>query len=497
MSTSKQASSTTNETPSDQSQVEDIFHNLYNEKPDANLLMGKSHFQDLLRKVRTYDSNLIHRLKVLKKTLHVNVYYKKDSLQGFLKYIGRGDINLNKASLCQLLQATKIPPPSFLEILTNNNGFFTSYLVNNSTGSPTDYYLLITLPFGPFANGTLILHHNIPQNNTTTVISATNTQILVERCLEIFNRRPSPSPTTPTSTPTSPPHPLTIVAMLLTHILHQNESHRNDIDTQLCRLESLSGIALHNFGSRTRAKVSEYALLKSQVHMQEAKMAMARHCFTFQDRLSSWILSEMDKLTSFITTTTTITPTIQSQSDYIRASLALDASVASWTLEQLQSLETRLTVQSRVIDSTISTADTLTMIRLARSSRSDSNTMKAITILTMVFLPATFICSLFGMGFFGFTFGSDSDPGSDSNSDSQSTTTVVDQHNNHHIRIADQFWVYFAITVPLTILVLAIFAAWLRWGDTDGHEGEGDGDEEPRNGLSKLLRDTRNRISGR
>ncbi|KIV92162.1 hypothetical protein PV10_06623 [Exophiala mesophila] len=495
MSASKHASSTTNETPSDQAQAEDIYRNLYNEKPDVNLLMGKSHFQDLLGKVRTYDSNLIHRLKVLDGvtsqeditcerllqeeqspggTFHNNNNNNNIFQAFFLRYIGRGDINLTKASLCQLLQATKIPP-SFLEILTNNNGFYTSYLVNNSTGSPTDYYLLITLPFGPFANGTLILHHNISQNNTKTIISAANTQILVERCLEILNRHP---PTTST------PHPMTIVAVFLTHILHQNESHRKDIDTQLCRLESLSGFALHNFGSRTRAKVSQYALLKSDVHMQEAKMAMARHCFSFQDRLSSWIVSEMDKLTSFITTT----PTIQSQSDHIRASLGLNASVALWTLEQLQSLERRLTVQSRVIDSTISTADTLTMIRLARSSRSDSNTMKAITILTMVFLPATFICSLFGMGFFGFDFGSDSDP------DSQSTTVVDRQDNNHHIRIADQFWVYFAITVPLTILVLAVFAAWLRWGDTDGHED--DGYEEPRSGLSKLLRDTRDRILG-
>lgn len=296
---------------------------------------------------------------------------------------------------------------------------------------------------------------------------------------------------------------MAVVALFLTHILHQNESHRSDMDKQLCHLESRSGTALHNFGSRARAKVSEYAFLKRDVHIQEATMAMARHCFTFQDQLSRWILAEMDKVATLITDKTKPDClAIQSQSDHIRASLDLNASVALWTLEQLKALERRLTVQSRVvsssssppsspslfprpcpfepsieltlpnkIDSTISATDTLTMIRLARSSRSDSNTMKAITILTMVFLPATFVCSLFGMGFFDFGFGLDPD----STSQTSVPTTVVDQ-DHHHIRVANQFWVYFAVTVPLTILVLAICAAWLRWGDAagDGDHGETD-----------------------
>lgn len=85
------------------------------------------------------------------------------------------------------------------------------------------------------------------------------------------------------------------------------------------------------------------------------------------------------------------------------------------------------------------------MIRLARASASDSNTMKAITILTMVFLPATFVCSLFSTGF--FAFGKDNDSSS----------------GHQHIHVAGQFWIYFAVTIPLTVVVLGICAAWLVW----------------------------------
>ena len=69
--------------------------------------------------------------------------------------------------------------------------------------------------------------------------------------------------------------------------------------------------------------------------------------------------------------------------------------------------------------------------------------MKAITLLTMAFLPATFVATIFSMGFFEF----------------QKDGTASE------LRVAPQVWMYVAVTVPLTIVVLCACALWLKWNE--------------------------------
>ncbi|KAL8371503.1 hypothetical protein RB595_001341 [Gaeumannomyces hyphopodioides] len=74
--------------------------------------------------------------------------------------------------------------------------------------------------------------------------------------------------------------------------------------------------------------------------------------------------------------------------------------------------------------------------RLAHASKRDSNSMKTLSLLGAVFLPATFLASVFSMTFFDFK--------------AQEGQPVV----------AESLWIYFALTVPLT---LAIVVSWLVW----------------------------------
>lgn len=74
--------------------------------------------------------------------------------------------------------------------------------------------------------------------------------------------------------------------------------------------------------------------------------------------------------------------------------------------------------------------------RIAAASKRDSTAMKTISILTMLFLPGTYIAALFAIPVFNW----DADPG----------TSVVNY----------RFWYYWATTVPLTALVLL---SWLLW----------------------------------
>jgi hypothetical protein len=61
--------------------------------------------------------------------------------------------------------------------------------------------------------------------------------------------------------------------------------------------------------------------------------------------------------------------------------------------------------------------------------------MKTISILTLVFLPATFISALFSMSFFNF----DSDYG---------------------WQMSDRFWIYWDVAIPVTALTVG---SWYFW----------------------------------
>ncbi|KAJ3454404.1 hypothetical protein MRS44_018298 [Fusarium solani] len=64
----------------------------------------------------------------------------------------------------------------------------------------------------------------------------------------------------------------------------------------------------------------------------------------------------------------------------------------------------------------------------------DNNVMKSIALLTMVFLPATFLSALFSTAFFKF---------------------------DHEWRVSSGFWIYWVIAVPTTIIVVAAFRIWI------------------------------------
>ncbi|KAL4804736.1 hypothetical protein BDV18DRAFT_142408 [Aspergillus unguis] len=72
-----------------------------------------------------------------------------------------------------------------------------------------------------------------------------------------------------------------------------------------------------------------------------------------------------------------------------------------------------------------------------RDARSDSNMMKTVAVVSMVYLPGTFVSGLFGTNFFSFQ----ADPGN---------TWLM----------AKEFWLYWAVTLPLTLLTMVVWAVW-------------------------------------
>jgi hypothetical protein len=107
-------------------------------------------------------------------------------------------------------------------------------------------------------------------------------------------------------------------------------------------------------------------------------------------------------------------------------------------------------------------------LQIGEEAKREASAMKAIAVVTMTFLPATFVSvsipvstywllsvhvwlarpvaqTIFGNNFFSF------EPGRDAGRSS--------------FAVSRQFWIYWALSVPLTVATLALWFWWSRWAE--------------------------------
>ncbi|RMX71706.1 hypothetical protein D0869_15361 [Hortaea werneckii] len=75
-------------------------------------------------------------------------------------------------------------------------------------------------------------------------------------------------------------------------------------------------------------------------------------------------------------------------------------------------------------------------VTIASTSKADSSAMKALAVLSTLFLPGTFISALFSMSMFDWR-APDGQP-----------------------IVSDHFWVYWALTIPITLTILLALLYW-------------------------------------
>ncbi|KAJ9656087.1 hypothetical protein H2201_008659 [Coniosporium apollinis] len=107
-------------------------------------------------------------------------------------------------------------------------------------------------------------------------------------------------------------------------------------------------------------------------------------------------------------------------------------------------LPRRIGNQFTAVFNLIAQRDTKATIKLAKDSGKiaeatlkDSSSMKTIAAMTLVFLPATFICSFFSMSFFNWK----ASPGEN---------------------ITNSLWIYFVVAAPLTAVVIMLWILCTR-----------------------------------
>ena len=117
-----------------------------------------------------------------------------------------------------------------------------------------------------------------------------------------------------------------------------------------------------------------------------------------------------------------------------------------WALQRsIVTYQDRMSNQLTTILSLISQQDQNVGIKIAEASKTialeakmDSSSMKTIAGVTMCFLPGTFVASIFAMPMFDWRapFGS---------------------------VVSDRLWIYFVVTIPLTLATCAVWWLWLRF----------------------------------
>ncbi|KAH7324465.1 hypothetical protein B0I35DRAFT_509206 [Stachybotrys elegans] len=78
--------------------------------------------------------------------------------------------------------------------------------------------------------------------------------------------------------------------------------------------------------------------------------------------------------------------------------------------------------------------DSKIQVRIGERAKAETAAMKTIAIITMVFLPGTFLATIFSMPFF--------------------------QLESAGLQISSQFWIYWVLTTPLTLLTLSLWVFW-------------------------------------
>ncbi|USP82427.1 Notoamide biosynthesis cluster protein M' [Curvularia clavata] len=124
--------------------------------------------------------------------------------------------------------------------------------------------------------------------------------------------------------------------------------------------------------------------------------------------------------------------------------IELLANFVASIMELTEALKARLDIQLDVLYNLVAQVDSNVNSTIAATTGLDSVAMKALAFVTTVFLPPTFIATLFSMSMF----------------DRQSDTSSDPEKDSDEIVVSRHFGIYWVVSVPLTIVVLLSWRTW-------------------------------------
>ncbi|KAI4185217.1 MAG: hypothetical protein LQ346_005946 [Caloplaca aetnensis] len=330
--------------------------------------------------------------------------------------------------------------------MANNNGGHQVSTTYAHDGAAQSFHLLIKLPVSSSVNAAIYYRYDFTSSRSICLILGTRLQGMKTALQQAFPCKPL----TGNLQSHGPASPLQVINILVSEYEALMESDRQDLDIRVRELEAKTGMSAHIFDESLRAAANEHNALLKDLHVCDGQLAFYERTQKFQVGLIEWLQAQHETLNHFrfgVRELQGIPPADRPAEEVVTSSFDLLASLSRERLEQVCSLRNRIRIQLNVVVHVIAQVDGRTNIAIAEASRRiafetkrDSDAMKTIAALTMVFLPATFVATLFGMVF--FTAESDSPSG---------------------FRVNSLWWIYVAVTIPLTMLTVGAWLGWLRW----------------------------------
>lgn len=318
--------------------------------------------------------------------------------------------------------------PTFLELLHSNNGgtlVQTSYADFDAGVEPAAFH--IGYKMGDWANCEVAIYARVDLKTDSSfmLLMGTDDCIEFDQICNLLQTKPDASV-------------FHVVYALHTICLNMTEKVRWTVDHETQKLEGLTGVAscLQQDASPLSAEELEF----NKSHQVTTDFARLLEFGSTRVRMNfEALLHHMDQY-KLICPVNGAHRLSDARLQNLREACQMKLALARNQFDQIQGLRFRLSSQSEVTKTLMAQRDTEITLDIAQATRRDSELMRVIAAITMIFLPATFVATFFSMVFFHV-------------GDEKSIRLMVDK----------TIWLYPVVAVPLTIGAAVAYSVW-SWG---------------------------------
>lgn len=357
-------------------------------------------------------------------------------LVGFGKGSTNRPLSVGKDSFKQIMSGCGFPKV-FAETIRSHNGSFACFLDHdkvNDKVSPNFLSIVIKTPNSGIVNFSFVMRINVVDCSATGLyfqgdglkkVNSLPKRLQGHRRLLRTN-------------------PLAFLGILMEEYGRTCERDRARNDRDVVTIEGRTGMTSLPIATFYSQVAKDYELLIEALHSCNTNLIFLDNMTNFEVAVVRFIKETLIRF-QMIRERRLLEKIPADVDDTLIQNIEYLLNAAEMRRYQAQSLHRRTQTQINVLYSMISQRDSKVNIsvaedskRIAAAAKRDSLAMKTVSMLTLVFLPGTFVAAIFSAGIFHFE---------------RAATNLV----------SDLWWVYFVVSGLLTIVTVGIWIVYMRW----------------------------------